>query len=269
MIKSMYILDENGILLYSKNFIEKQYDQDILIGFFSSIANFSREALGTIVKNVDLGENNKLILVTHPRESILGAAVVEVSDNNTLVTSIVTNIIQDFIDSYSPDYDLESIFPDEVETIINNNLKGKIMQSPMIRIFISWLIVGSISYLLILLSINATYFIYNYYNLGQFITQQQLFTRFMPILILLSTVNIIILFLPPNLIFGFLAPNWKIAVLNSFIFLGVTIALYFYSIEPYFAYIIIGHLPLTLIFSLFFLFIGLRYSSMKFLKRKL
>lgn len=267
MFKSIYFLDENGILLYSKNFMAKKYDEDILIGFFSSIANFSREALGSIVKNVDLGENNKLILVPHSEESILGAAVVGASDNNALVTSIVTNILQDFIDSYSPDYDPETIFPEEMETKINNNLKGKVMHSPIIRIFLSWLIVGSISYFLILLSINATSFIYDYYNLGRFITQEQLFTRFMPILILLSTVNTIILFLAPNLILGFLAPNWRIAVLNSFIFLGITITLFFYSIRPDFAYIIIGQLPLALIFSLFFLFIGIRYSSKMFLKR--
>ena len=267
MLKSIYFLNENGILLYSKNFMEKKYDEDMLIGFFSSIVNFSREALGSIVKNVDLGEGNKLILIPHSEEPILGAAVVDASDNNVLVTSIVTNTMQDFVDSYSPDYDPETIFPDEMESKINNNLKGKVMHSSMIRILLSWLIVGSISYFLILLSINATYFIYDYYNLGQFITQEQLFTRFMPILILLSTVNIIILFLPPNLILGFLAPNWKIAVLNSFIFLIVTITLYFYSIEPNFAYIIIGQLPLTLIFSLFFLFIGIRYSSKMFLKR--
>jgi hypothetical protein len=244
----------------------KQYDENILIGFFSSISNFSREALGSIVKNVDLGENNKLILVPHSEERILGAIIVSSNDNNDLVTLILKNIMQDFIDIYSPNYDPENIFHDEMETIIDNNIKGKTIQSPMIRILISWLIVGTLSYFLILLSINATYFIYNYFNIGQFITQQQLYTRFMPILILLSTVNIIILFLPPNLILGFLSPNWRIAVLSSFIYLGVTITLYFYSIEPNFAYIVIGHLPLALIFSLFFLLIGIRYSSKKFLK---
>ena len=267
MIKSIYLLDENGILLYSKNLMEKKYDENILIGFFSSIANFSREALGSIVKNVDLGENNKLILVPNDEERILGATVVGASENNNLVTVILKNIMQDFIDSYSPEYDPKLIFPDEMEEIINNNLKGKVMHSPIIRILLSWLIVGPLSYLLIFLSINATLFIFQYFNLNRFYNADQLFTTFMPILILLSTVNIIILFLPPNLILGFLSPNWKIALLNSFIFLGVTITLYFYSTEPNFAYIVVGQLPLTLIFSLFFLFIGIRYSSKMFLRR--
>ncbi len=266
MIKSLYILDENGILLYSKNYMIKKYDQNILIGFFSSISNFSREALGTIVKNVDLGENNKLILVPISEERILGAAIVSDNDNNTLVRLILTNIMQDFIDAFSPDYDPDTIFPDDMERIINNNLKGKTLHSPRMRLLLSWLIVGPITYFLILLSINVTVFIFETFNLNRFFTPEQLFKRFMPYLILLSTANIIILFLLPNLVLGFLASNWKIAILNSFIYLAVTITLYFYSTEPNFAYIVIGHLPLTLIFSLFFLFVGIRYSSKKFLK---
>ena len=265
MIKSIYILDENGILLYSKNFMKKKYDENMLIGFFSSVSNFSREALGSVVKNVDLGDNNKLILVTHSEERLIGATIVNASDNNDLVTVILSNIIQDFIDTFSPYYNPEKIYPNEMEKIIDQNLRGRIMHSPLIRILLSWLIVGPLSFILIYLSINATLFIYDYFNLNRFYTPDQLFTWFMPNLILLSTSNIIILFLLPNLILGFLAPNWKIALGNSFIYSAVTIVVYFLSAEPNFAYIVIGNLPLTLIFSLFFLLIGIRYSSKRFL----
>ena len=115
MFKSIYILDENGILLYSKNFMKEKYDDNILIGFFSSITNFSREALGSIVKNIDLGENNKLIITAISDENLLGAAIVSSNDNNNLVTSILKDIVQDFIDTYSPYYDPDKIFQDEME----------------------------------------------------------------------------------------------------------------------------------------------------------
>ena len=62
MIKSIYIMQENGVLLYSKNFLKEKFDSNLLVGFFASIANFSREALNSVVKNMDLGEDNKLIL---------------------------------------------------------------------------------------------------------------------------------------------------------------------------------------------------------------
>jgi hypothetical protein len=267
MLKSIYILNENGILLYSRNFMKEKYDDNILIGFFSSITNFSREALGSIVKNVELGENNKLIISPSSNENLIGAAIVNSNDNNDLVSSILRDIVQDFIDTYSPDYDPDKIFQDEMEDFIEDNLKGKTIRSPLKRIIVSWLIAAPLSYFLIFISIIATSFIYSLFRLDRFINPEQLFTRFMPALIILSTLNIIILFLIPNLILGFLSPNWKIAVFNSLIFFSITITLYFYSIEPNFAYIVISNLPLTLIFSLFFLFIGIRYSSKRFLKK--
>jgi len=267
MIKSIYVMDENGLLLYSKNFMEEQYEQDILIGFFASIANFSREALGSIVKNVDSGKNNKLILYPSTEQRLLGAVIVSSNDNNELVMAILKNIIQDFIDSYAPDYNIDQILEEDMEQILNSNMKNQILRSPIRRLVLSWLLVAPLSPLLILLSITVTIFIYDIYDLNRFLTPELLFIRFMPILVLLSTINIIILFLGPNMILGYLSPNWKIAVVNSIIFLVGTITLYFYSSQPNFAYIVIGNLPLSLIFSLFFLFIGIRYSSKKFLKK--
>jgi len=260
-------MDENGRLLYSKNFEKEQkYDDNLLIGFFTSITNFSREALGTAVKNVNLGENNKLIIVPKQDERLLGAVIVSSNDNNELVTKILKNILQEFIDSYSPDYDPEKIIQEEMEKNIQSNLKGKVISSTIIRVVISWLINGSLIYPLILLSIYATLFIFTTFDLTQYLYGDDLFTKFFPALILLSTGNIIILFLFPNFLFGILSPNRRVAIANSIIHLAVTIVLFAYSSEPVFAYIVIGHLPLTLIFSLFFLFAGIRFSSKRFLK---
>ena len=100
MFKSLYIMDENGLLLYSKNFMKHQYDENILIGFFTSIANFSREALGGVVKNLNLGQNNKLILLPNTEERLLCAAIVGDNDNEDLISRILKNVLQDFIDTY-------------------------------------------------------------------------------------------------------------------------------------------------------------------------
>jgi hypothetical protein len=260
-------MDENGRLLYSKDFVrEKKYDDNLLIGFFTSITNFSREALGTAVKNVDLGENNKLIIVPKQGEHLFGAVIVSSNDNNELVSNILKNILQEFIDSYSPDYDTEKIIQEEMEKTVQSNLKRKTISSPIIRVVISWLINGSLIYPLILLSIFATLFIFEALDLTQYLYGDDLFTKFFPALILLSTGNIIILFLFPNFLFGILSPNRRVAIANSIIHLVVTIILFAYSSEPAFAYIVIGHLPLTLIFSLFFLFSGMGFSSKRFLK---
>jgi hypothetical protein len=154
-----------------------------------------------------------------------------------------------------------------MEKVIQDVLRTKIIHSPILRLAVSWLINAPFTILLIFLSINATLFIYEAFNLNQYFNFDQLFSLFFPVLILLSTGNIIILFLFPNLVFGFLSINRNIAVMNSLIHLGVTVVLFFYSSEPAFTYIVLGALPLTLIFSLFFLFIGIRASSKRFLKR--
>jgi len=267
MFKSLYIMDENGLLLYSKYFMKHQYDENILIGFFTSIANFSREALGGVVKNLNLGQNNKLILLPNTEERLLGAAIVSDNDNEDLISRILKNVLQDFIDTYSPDYEIEKILEEEMQHIIDSNLSDNILHSPLKRLILSWIIVGPLIYPLILLSIYATNFIYLIFDLNRFLTLEFLFTRFLPALILLSIFNIIILFLIPNFVLGYLSPNRKIAFLNSIIHVGVSITLYFYSSEPNFAYIVISNLPLAVIFSLFFLFVGTRYSSRKFLTK--
>ncbi|MFX0010313.1 MAG: hypothetical protein ACFE9R_08365 [Candidatus Hermodarchaeota archaeon] len=269
MLKNLYILDESGILLYSKEFSrEEHYDDNLLIGFFTSIANFSREALGTAVEYVNLGENNKLILVPNKDERVLGAAIVSTKDNDELVTKILKEILQEFIDSYSPDYDHEKILQEEMEKIIQDVLRTKTIHSPIIRNTLSWLINAPLTILLVFVSINVTLFIYASFNLTQYFNLNQLFSRFFPALILLSTVNIVILFLFPNLLFGFLSTNRNLSITFSFIHLGATITLFFYSSEPAFAYIVLGFLPLTVIFVLFFLSIGIRFSSKRFLKGK-
>ena len=258
-------MDENGLLLYSKNFMKLQYDENILIGFFTSIANFSREALGGVVKNLNLGQNNKLILLPNMEETLLGAAIVGDNDNEDLISRILKNILQDFVDTYSPEYEIEKILEEEMQHIVDSNLSDNILHSPLKRLILSWIIVGPLTYPLILLSIYATNFFYLILDLNRFLNQEFLFTRFLPALILLSIFNIMILYLIPNFVLGYLSPNWKIAFLSSIIYVGVSITVYFFSSEPNFAYIVISNLPLAVIFSLFFLFVGTRYSRKKFL----
>ncbi|MHA2289265.1 MAG: hypothetical protein ACXABG_10825, partial [Promethearchaeota archaeon] len=233
---------------------------------FTSVANFSREALGTAVKNVKLGEENKLVLLPNEDERLLGAAIVSPKDNTELVRKIIKEILREFVDSYSPDYDKEKILQEEMDQIIQDVLRTKTIHSPGLRFVLSWLINAPLTVLMVFVSIAVTLFIYASFNLTQYFNIDQLFTRFFPALILLSTLNVVILFLFPNLLFGFLSTNRKVSIVNSIIHLGATITLFFYSSEPAFAYIVLGFLPLTLIFVLFFFSIGIRASSKRFLK---
>jgi hypothetical protein len=109
MFKNIYIISTNGMMYYSKKFIDEGFDDNLLVGFFTSTTNFSREALESVVKYVDLGSDNKLVLESKPDEDIFAAAIVSSKDNNNLVSTILKNILQDFIDEFYPDYNHDQI----------------------------------------------------------------------------------------------------------------------------------------------------------------
>ncbi|MHA1488698.1 MAG: hypothetical protein ACTSRI_03470 [Promethearchaeota archaeon] len=248
MIKSVYIMKENGFLLYSKNLIKDQFNHDVILGFFASVANFSREALNSVVNYIDLGEY-KLIILPLIKEKLLVAAIANPEDNNDLINKILRNIMQDFIDEYSPEYNPKLISEQKVDKIVGNNLKGKIIKlSSKKFILIAWLIVAPLSYLLILLSALFTSEIFHLFDLDKImISRTDLFTIFIPTMVLLALFNYIILFILPNLIFGFLIVKKKIGTLNSLIHITIVITLYFFTVEPLFAYIIIAYLPMNVI----------------------
>ncbi len=266
MIDSVYIINENGVLLYEKNLTSTSFDTNLLVGFLSSITHFSREALNRVIKHLDLGENKKLIILPMSRECLLGAMVANANDNNILLNQVLRNILLDFIDEYSPYYEKERIDTTLMNILVMNNLKGKVQPSFGKRMGLSWLIVAPMSYFLLLVSIIATQFLYNYFQLNQLLfSQTEIFTIFMPSLVFLAISNVLIIFILPNFILGFLIGNQKPAYGSSIILVIVVITLYFYSAEPLFAYIIIANLPFAFLTSLFFAYIGIRLSTRKFL----
>ena len=265
MLKNLYIMKENGILLYSRNFLKQQYDDNLILGFFANLANFSKEALDSAVKNVDLGEY-KLVMLSMTEEQVLVFAIASLEDNIVLVNSILKNIAQDFIDAYSPEYNPETINREIVEKIVEDNLKGKVFLSPKLLFLVAWLIVAPLSYLLIYLSVLFTSALFQLFDLNKIIISRiDIFTTFIPMMALLALFNLAILFLPSNLILGFLIVNKKISILCSLIFIPIITILYYYSVEPLFAYIIIAYLPLIVISSPIITFIGYKFQRKKFL----
>ena len=247
--------------------MKEQYDDDVLVGFFTSISHFSREALGSAVKNIDLGNNNKLILSANHEEGLLGAMITSSDDNDKLATNILRNFMQDIIDEFSPEY---KIVREKADNLLKANVKERIIKNPTIRLILSWVIGAPLGIALIYLSYFAVLYLFAVFQLDRFIGGLELFTRFIPALIVLSFVSISIVYLLPNIWLGYSAPNWRYAVGFSIIYLGFTIGLYFFlSYTTEFGFIMLyttlGQLPLAIVFSLFFLFIGIRTASKRFL----
>ncbi len=267
MIKRIYIMKFNGILLFSKKFIKtEKYDDNVFIGFFASIANFSREAMESIVEYIDLGHDNKLILYPQLEEKLLAAAIVSSIDDNELVSKILGNITQDFIGEFGPDYDPNKIIKEETEHIIQENLEGKISNTLLKRLISSWILLIPLCILLNFININSRAYVFQYLYLDQeTYTQEEIYTEVMPSMVWISLIVILIVFIIPNLISGYLVLNEKYAYLNSIIYLILITSLYFFTIESLFAYVIIAYLPFVSLLSFIFSYIGFRLAK----KRKI
>ena len=255
MIKSIYIMLDNGILLFSKNFVKIKYDNNLLVGFFASIANFSREALKNIVKTVDLGQDDKLVL--HPRTSdnLIGAAIVSSRDNNTLMIDILNNIMLDFTHEFTTYDNPDAIDPVITENIISENLHRKVFPSLPKLIITSLIILAPLLSIMILLTIYFTN------------TFQDFFLNVELALTLYTTMTLLLLTLVPNLISGYLAPDWRYAIFNTLVIILVEVAFYAVAVNRTFAQITLANLPIDFILSVASAYFGLRLSSRKYLRK--
>ncbi|MFX1273767.1 MAG: hypothetical protein ACFFBP_11975 [Promethearchaeota archaeon] len=255
MIKSIYIMLDNGILLFSKNFVEIKYDNNLLIGFFASIANFSREALKSVVKTVDLGEENKLVLHPRTKEKLLSAAIVSTTDNNSLIIDILNNLMLDFTHEFTSYDNPDNIDKMTAEKLVSDNLRRKIFPSIPKLILVSIALLTPLLSILIVLSIYITN------------TFQNLFEHVQPALILYTSITLLLLTLVPNLISGFLAPDRRYALFNTFVIIIIEVAVYIAFVERLFIQITLANLPINFILSLASAYFGLRLSSRKYLKK--
>ena len=262
MIKRFYIMRLNGVLVYSKIFTKELFDDDIMIGFFASLANFSREALQTVIKDVDLGQDNKVVLFEHKDEKLIAVALVNSSDNNDLILEILNDIMHDFIILFSPDYEPDKLNRNEVENLIESNVKRYTSSSLIQRLILSWIVLVPISIIITILNIMATsyYFQYSYLE-DKLYTQEELITEVIPEAVMISTIIIIIVYILPNLIQGYIVLDRNLAYLNSILYMIIILVAYFNSTEPLFFYVILYGLPWAIFTSLVFAHIGYRLGS--------
>lgn len=255
---------ENGILLYSKNNTQEQLDEDILIGFFASIANFSREALNTVIGNINLGEKNKLILCPIAGEKILLAAIVSKDDNDQLLLGILKDIGQDFIDEFAPNYIRENINPSRVDQIIKDNTSDKLIMSKPKRFILSWLVLGPLSTILMFASVNIGEILAQTLGLTQpTFVFQDIITWVMPAFFLIATVLNLILFVFPNIINGFIILDKKLMYFNMITYI-ILILLEFFSAKVFFMVIILlAYIPLVFIISTYFTNVGYNLAQKK------
>ncbi len=267
MIKSIYIMMENGVLLYVKHYMtRRQFDENLIVGFFASIANFSREALNSTIHNVDVGQDTKLVFHLNHDEKLLITAVVSSKENDELLKIILQKILQDFINEYAPHYKVDRISNQLMERIVYRNLKSKIKKSTSELLIISWAAILPLSALFLIMGIGINQFLYDtLFGNKVLFSDKELITTYLPRMSLISTLYLIILFLPPNFISGLITARKPVMIFNSIvhilIILGIVAA--FFPDDPILLSMIISYLPVVLMISLLSGNIGLKMAGTK------
>ena len=118
MIEYLAILRQNGELLFSKNYAGQAFEEEVLMGFFASVSNFSQAALQMFVDEIGLGEYKKIVLVMAPYEKIIIGAIVEKEDAKRTVQRVLNEILLKFIGNYGPQFQRSLIKVNEVERMI-------------------------------------------------------------------------------------------------------------------------------------------------------
>jgi len=241
--------------------MEVKFDHNILIGFFTSVANFSREALERMVKFVDLGRDEKLILHEVPDEELFSAAIVGTKDNDDLVHELLDKTLQEFIAEFGPYYNPEKVYSDRMDLLLDDILQGKTSYSLIKRFIVSWIVLGPLAVILTFAAIAGTeYFLGTFYSGERLFTQNEIFTRLMPQMAVFAFIILIIVFGITNLFSGYITLDLRIGILNSVIYIIVVIISYFYSVRPVFGFIVLAYSPLVFMISFGATYIGYRLA---------
>jgi hypothetical protein len=254
MIEYLVIMRQNGSLLYSKIFGTQplQTEEDILIGFFASTANFSKEALQSMVEDVNLGMGKRLILVSSSREKILAAAIVSITDNRDLIKLILDQFLNHFVTKYQPHF--QNIDQGACDKIISGILESYTVKFSAKRVFLSWLaqgFLGTIGFGLVTIFTQIAFVVF-----GISANFQNLFA-----ILLIATIDILILFPLPIFISANIVGRKKNAIINFILYwIYITILLF---TTPQALLIIYGYFPVIIIIGIAFGWLGLNNVNKK------
>ncbi len=109
---------------------------------------------------------------------------------------------------------------------------------------------------LLLTIISASVFLTNLF--------EDLFTEHDTTLMIYSVISLLFLTIVPNLVSGLLTPSKKMVLLNSLLIMSVEIVGYIFFVSLLFRRITIANLPINLILSLAFAYLGQRISARRF-----
>jgi len=256
MIEYLVIMKQNGQLLYSKSLQKLNIEEEILLGFFAATANFSREALQTMVEDVNLGSGKRVIMVPAPQEKLIAAAITTVDDNRDLVKFLLNELLGSFISKFGPHF--SNINGKTVETDLNLLLKKRIAKFSFKTILKSWIVQFVLGIIMSIVGLILANIAKSFISGGN-LTPANLFVFF-----LIGTVLVLIVYPLPMFVTGYILGNARWAKINIILYLILTFIAFSTTAEI--AIVISGYLLVIIVLSIVFTNLGINFVSKRKLK---
>ncbi len=292
MIHSLYIMNPAGICIYSEHFIKSRIDEQLLTGFLTAIGSFSKEAIGGALQKLNIKTGEQMVMFYHEESKLTIAAIANANDHNTLLEDLLNKIVSEFYKTYKKNLKEQGLFEDTTQfsKTCQKILRGKVLNRGKKQLFLG-VFLG-----LLLLVVLAVFTIIGYFVLsilfsgginwvvaqfnavGDSIIQilkvedpvvgftihhivDTFFNKvnaMQPYFLIMSFWAQLLLFfsfIPSALLGGYIAGSRDNGKWLGFLFFGFAIIL-FLLFTPDFVYLILAFLPLILICSFTFGYLG-------------
>lgn len=269
MIRSLYILKLNGVLLYSYSYGEEPISEHIFAGFLASIANFSQESLQSLIDRVDLGNNQILVLYKPSNEKIIYAATISKKDNVQLTQTILADFAELFGTEYGPNYSPEKI--DDAKTIgffeqiLNPRLISRNKITKIIAFGVSLILICAIAYLIY--QFTEYFYIYMGLEKGAKISWD-VNSRYLLYLIIIAAGGVFLLYPINMFLLGYLNGEIIPSRISAFVIL-IILHIWFFILRDTLFWVFLVFFPLAWVMSYFFIDLGIKFVNMRKMDKRL
>lgn len=249
MFHAVYIVLENGVCIFSKNFTKNKIDSQLFAGFLSALGSFATESLGSGMQSLKLqtGEQLSIIRYSQGKIPLVGVALADPRDNSKLISNLLLQILTDFYSIFQRQ--LESgvtlnvndfkEFSYSVDGILEGKVASRTRSKMVLGVLIGLLLMG-----FILLAFIPTFITISGFNIseldlpdivfGNDLSSLEIQTLQTIILFVLGAIMIftLIIFVLPTFLAAYIAGNRKRGIWTA-ILLGISVAFILLISSPF------------------------------------
>ncbi len=154
MFHAIFFVLENGVCIFSKNFIASKIDSQLITGFLSALGSFATEALGSGMQSLKLqtGEQLSILKYSQGKTPLLGIVIADPRDNSKLIQNLLLQMLTEFHSIFQRQLESENTlnvnefkeFGYTVDTILEGKVASRTRLKMYLGVVIGLLLMGFI-----------------------------------------------------------------------------------------------------------------------------